>query len=321
MIGYDFDEPDLDEMSADDDDELLPVVDWAEVWDRPTPDALVDRLLVPGRWTSLIAPAKAGKSTFVLHLVVSLARGLDPLTGRPVDPVTVYYLDKEMGEIDVKERLKALDLKPADLGRFMYVDTNIPNGDNVQGGTAIVSHARRRAAEVVVLDGVNEFFEGDENDNEPWRRLFKHTIQPLKRSGMVVLTTHNLGNDDKKDSRGSKVQVDKPDAVMVLARTDDGVKLTCKAARTEALLRGEMHLVARGLDGSEPIVFRESTGSWPAGTAAAVKLLDRLAVPSDASRSVARAALKAAGHGMATEVLAAAVRARKHNVPMNGRTA
>ena len=126
---------------------------------------------------------------------------------------------------------------------------------------------------------------------------------------IAVGVCEHLGNDDKKDSRGSKVQVDKPDAVMVLARTDDGVKLTCKAARTEALLRGEMHLVARGLDGSEPIVFRESTGSWPAGTAAAVKLLDRLAVPSDASRSVARAALKAAGHGMATEVLAAAVRA------------
>ena len=254
----------------------------------------------------------AFRAAFASARVVSPPRGLNEIVvgGEEADPapippraVVLISADRALqGRIaSVCPGLRAYDV----LADFL--------ADGIVGGI-------ERQPDVVILDGVNEFFLADENDNEPWRRLFTNTIQPLKQAGTAVLSSHNLGNDDKKNSRGSRVQVDKPDAVIVFSRTDTGCRLRCEAARTTALLRGDMHLTIRGLDGSEPITYREAAGSWPPGTRTAVDLLDRLGVPADASRATARAALLAAKHPMATEVLAAAVRVRKQKLPLDRRT-
>jgi hypothetical protein len=66
-----------------------------------------------------------------------------------------------------------------------------------------------------------------------------------------------------------------------------------------------------GIDGEEPINYRQIIGAWSAGTREAVAILDSLAIPVDDGRQKVRAALKVAGHKVRNDVLSAAIRYRK----------
>lgn len=128
---------------------------------------------------------------------------------------------------------------------------------------------------------------------------------------MAIITNDNLGKDKTLGPRGSSVKVDKPDAVIQLTRTDDGIKLKTTHRRTAAYPL-ETHLLIDGTDGTGPIGYRRASGSWPAGTTAKADELDELGVPVTASVRAARDALKSAGRTVGkTEVLAAAGRLRK----------
>ena len=287
----------------------LTLIDWSVAFHRPAVDALVDGLVFPGRWTAKVAPAKLGKSTLELHIAHCLARGLSPFLGTRQPPFDVLYLDGEMGELDVLERLEALDLNPADLPHLHYTDL-FPKGDTIQGGAAIVSTALALKVAVVILDGMNAFVTGAEKDDTPWRNLFEQTIAPLKRAGIAVLSTDNTGKDVTLSARGSSVKLDKADAIVMLKRTDNGLNLRTTHQRTSGYLR-TLDLAMTGLTGDEPINYRQTSSAWPAGTHDAVALLDSLGIAIDTGRERTRAALKTAGHKLRNDVLSAAIRYRK----------
>jgi hypothetical protein len=289
----------------------LEIVAWHELYAGVLHEVpIVDGLAFRGRWTSLVAPAKAGKSTLVLGITTAIARGLEPFTDDPRDPVSVLLIDAEMGRVDVLERLDELDLKPADLARLHYVDV-VPKLDTIEGAAKLVNAAARLDVALVVIDGVNGAVTGAENDDTTWRAFYDLTVAPLKRLGVAVTTTDNLGKDRTLGPRGSSVKVDKPDAVVEVTRTDDGVKLRTTHRRTAAYPL-EQSLRILGVDEGEPIRYRYSTAAWPAGTAAKAAELDELGVPLDASRRAARQAFKAAGWTAGRDdVLAAAIRFRK----------
>lgn len=288
---------------------LMPLVDWPTAFNRPAVDAIVDGFVFPGRWTAIVAPAKLGKSTLELHIAHALARGLDPFRGTTQPPIGVLYLDGEMGEPDVLERLAALDLGPADLSCLHYTDL-FPKGDTVQGGIAIVSTAKALGVGVVMLDGLNAFITGAEKDDTPWRNLFEQTVAPLKRAGIAVLSSDNTGKDVTLSARGSSAKLDKADAIVLLKRTDSGINLSTTHQRTSGYTRS-VDLAMTGLGGDQPITYRQIDGAWPAGTHDVVALLDRLGVPVDTGREKARATLSAAGHKLRNDVLSAAIRYRK----------
>ncbi len=288
---------------------LMKLVDWASAFNRPPVDAVVDGYVFPGRWTALVAPAKTGKSTLAMHIGIKLSQGIDPFHGSTQEPIDVLYLDGEMGELDVVERLQALDLTPADLARFHYTDI-LPKGDTLQGGAAIVSTALGLGAGLVIMDGLNAFVTGAEKDDTPWRNLFDHTIAPLKRASLPVLSSDNTGKDTTLSARGSSVKLDKADAIIELKRTDNGLTLTTTHQRSSQYTR-RLDLNIDGLDESQPINYRPAHGAWPAGTARLAAELDRLGVPTKAGRDQARQALKAAGATAPNVVLSAAIRYRK----------
>lgn len=290
--------------------EPLPLVGWPELFDRTeVEEAHVDGLVIPGRWIALVAPAKAGKSTLTLHIATALATGRDPFTDEPRPPLSVLYIDTEMARLDVYERLAAAGYGPDDLARLHYCDIP-PKCDDVPGAVAVTSSVHLHAVDVVVLDGINGLVSGAEKDDVPWRRFFELTIAPLKRAGVAVLTTDNMGKDRTLSGRGSSVKIDKPDAVIELSRTDRGVRLYCTHRRAWTVLT-ELQLSIIGQDGSEPIRYRITEDAWPAGTAAAAALLDRLGVPKEYGRAKVRAILREHGEGLRDVVLAAAIRYRK----------
>lgn len=288
---------------------LLSLIEWTTAFDRPPVDSIVDGLVLPGRWTAFVGPPKVGKSDWDLHIAHNLARGIDPLYGTPRSPVDVLYLDGEMGEPDVIERTTALELTPTDLTRLHYTDV-FPKGDTVQGGAVIVSTAKALGCGVVILDGINAFVSGAEKDDLPWRNLFDQTVAPLKRAGVAVISSDNTGKDITLSARGSSAKLDKADAIIMLKRTEGGVNLHTTHQRTSGYLR-TIDLAMTGLNGDQPISYRHVEGSWPAGTKAAVTLLDSLGVPTETGRERTRSALNAAGHKLRNDVLSAAIRYRK----------
>ncbi len=284
----------------------LELIDWSTIHDHG--DAIVDGLLIPGRWTAFVARAKTGKSTLEMFATVEVSEGRDPFDGTKREPVTVLYLDGEMGRFDLEQRLHELGhAVPAQLTRWHATDLP-PRLDTPDGGAALLAAVRDLAATVVVIDGINGTVNGAEKDDTTWRAFYDMTIFPLKRQGVAILTGDNLGKDESLGPRGSSVKVDKPDAVITLTRTDTGVKLTTTHRRTSEYAP-EMLLTLRGIDGDAPITYRRAQSAWPAGTMDAVHLLDRLDVPTDHGRSKARAAL--AGHPIRNDVLAAALRYRR----------
>jgi hypothetical protein len=283
------------------------LIDWATIHDRP--DEIVDGLILPGRWTALAAKAKAGKTTLEMACSVAISEGVDPFDGRPIVPVTVLYVDAEMGRLDLADKLAELGYPdPGALTRWHATDLP-PRLDTPAGGDMLVQAPRQLGAKVVVIDGINGTVSGAEKDDLVWRAFYDHTIYPLKRLGVAILTGDNLGKDTTLGPRGSSVKVDKPDGVILLSRTDDGVKLTTRERRTSAY-PSERILTIDGLDGVGPTRYRHVTHAWPPGTSDAVSVLDRLGVPVDWGRGRARQALATAGETMADAVLNAAIRWR-----------
>jgi 5S rRNA maturation endonuclease (ribonuclease M5) len=311
IIGDEPHNPDPDPNSGDEPAAGLHIVDWTELFAGIThEDPIIEGVAYRGRWTSYVAPGKAGKSTYTLNIAVAIQTGLEPFDRTPCPPVDVLYLDAEMGRVDIHERLDDLNLTPQDLGNLYYTDL-VPKLDTVEGSTRLLHDVQRYGIGLVIIDGVNGAVGGAENDDTTWRAFYDLTIAPLKRAGIAVITNDNLGKDKTLGPRGSSVKIDKPDAVIQLARTDDGIKLTCTHRRTAAYPLETVYTI-HGADGETPITFQRSNFSWPAGTKAKADELDDLAVPVHVSNRDARTALKDAGHPVGrNDVLAAAIRWRK----------
>lgn len=272
----------LDALTADgaDDPVTVELIDWATIHDHG--DEIVDGLLIPGRWTALAAKAKAGKTTLEMFVTVEISEGRDPFDSTRREPVIVLYVDGEMGRFDLEERIKELGHEPALLARWHATDLP-PRLDTLPGGNALVLAAKQLGAAVVVIDGINGTVSGPEKDDTTWRAFYDFTIMPLKRAGIAILTGDNLGKDESLGPRGSSVKVDKPDAVIQLSRTDNGVKLKTTHRRTSAY-PAERTLSIDGLDGATPISYRTTNSAWPDGTAEVAALLDDLGIPLDHGR-------------------------------------
>lgn len=321
----DYDEPEPPPHPAEEWDHAneshvsIELIDFAKVHDHG--DEIVDGLLLPGRWTAAGAGPKAGKTTFALFISVEISEGREPFDGTPIEPVTVLYVDAEMGRIDLDERLRDLGHDPLKLSRWYATDLP-PKLNSIEGGNALVLAVQQLGARVVVIDGINGTVDGAEKDDTTWRPFYDYTIRPLKRMGVAIWTNDNLGKDESLGFRGSSVKHDKPDAVLMVKRIDNGVKLTAKYRRTSAYPLEQSYSID-GLEGDRPVTYRRTNSDWPPGTMEAVTVLDELNVPVDHGRTKVKQALDEARQNatdedryrMRNEVLRAAIRYRKNRTP------
>ena len=286
----------------------IELIDWATIHDHG--DEITPGLLMPGRWTALAAGAKAGKTTLEMFVTIEISQGRDPFDGNEIEPVTVLYIDAEMGRLDLEERIHELGHPdPLKLTNW-YASDLPPRLDTIPGGNALQLAVEKLGAKVVVIDGINGTVDGAEKDDMTWRAFYDHAIFPLKRKGVAVITGDNHGKDATLGPRGSSVKLDKPDAVINLKRTDNGVKLTTTHRRTSAY-PPELLLSIGGLDGNEPITYRRTNTKWAVGTEDLAALLDEIGVPIDWGRGKAKQALNDAGGKAGTELLASVLRYRR----------
>jgi len=289
-------------------------LDWTAFWatERPDEDWLVEPFLARGRGHALWAARKLGKSLFTLGTCAPL------VTTPPADdeaPVAIAYLDYEMSEADLKDRLEDMGYGPdTDWSRFHYaLLPSLPPLDTGAGAQALAIHLDKVEAQhpgchlLVIIDTTSRAVEGDENESKTIISFFRHTGTMLKRRGCTWARLDHAGKDTSKGQRGSSAKGDDVDIVWRLEKVDGGFQLDHQGV---SRIRWAPQKVTYQMR-ENPLRFDLVPLAWPAGTEATARLLDLADVPIDASGNRAQAALTEAGEGRRRGVVVAAQKFRQ----------
>lgn len=211
-------------------------VDWEQLWAdlNETVEYVLDPFLPLGRTTTVASPPKLGKSLFGLEIAATVATGRH-MWGKDVTQRQVLYLDQEMSQADLRERLRDMGFTPNDDFSALryYLHEPWPYLDTPQGGAMLLDAVKEAAAELVVIDTQSKVVEGDENDAGTMTRFFKHTLGPLKALGVTVLLFNHLGRDASRGARGSSQKSADVDAVWTMtSRGENKLTLTRTHNRT-----------------------------------------------------------------------------------------
>ena len=211
-------------------------VNWEQLWAdvNETIEYVLDPFLPLGRTTTVASQPKLGKSLFGLEIAAVVATG-GYMWGKDVTQRPVLYLDQEMSQVDLRERLRDMGFtRKDDLSALhYYLQEPWPPLDTAAGGAMLLDAIQRTGAQLVIIDTQSKVLENDENDAGTMTRFFKYTLGPLKALGVTVLLFDHLGRDASKGARGSSQKPADVDAVWTMTRrTEDKLTLTRTHNRT-----------------------------------------------------------------------------------------
>lgn len=284
-----------------------PFINWGEFWsrDKSTTDWVLENVIAMGRGHSIYARHGKGKSLFVLWCATMVTAA----------GIVVIYLDYEMTEDDLRERLTDMGHgADSDLSllRYLLLPT-LPPLDTRDGGDALLCVVEGVQDEhpdhhiMVVIDTIGRAVSGDENSSDTIRDFYRHTGLRLKQMGCTWVRLDHAGWDDSKGARGASGKGDDVDVVWRLEEKDGGLDLV----RVKSRMGWVPERVSLGKIDEPVLTYRPASGSWPSGTNEAAGDLDRLGFPLDGSGVAAVAALKAAGTPRRKVVVLAALRHRR----------
>jgi hypothetical protein len=283
-------------------------IDWPRFWDTTIREDewLVDDLLACGRSHVLYATHKDGKSLFTLSVCAELATGQRP--------VAVVYLDYEMTEADVRDRLADMGHGlQSDLSRLYYwLLPSLPPLDSETGARMLLQaldavQARHPEHDLLlVIDTISRAARGPEGESDTFRDFYAYSGIELKRRNITYVRLDHAGKDLSAGPRGSSGKGDDVDVVWRLSKTRGGIVLKRDVARMP-WVPDELTYVMR----PHPLHFVRLDSAWPAGTDDVARDLDNLGVPLGVGRREASDALRKAGKGRSNGLVSAAVRFRR----------
>ena len=284
------------------------VIDWPAFWSRDHSEEewVYPDVLARGRGHALYAGHKQGKSLLALFMAAKMATG--------DVPIVVSYLDFEMTEADLFDRLADMGYGPeTDLSRLSYaLLPSFPPLDTPEGGEALARHLDAVQAKwpehhlVVVVDTIGRAICGEENSADTFRNFYTYTGIRLKRRGATWVRLDHAGKDADRGQRGSSGKGDDVDVIWHLKQTENGVTLQ----RYRARMSWVPERVTLKLNESPLSYVPLSFGDWPSGTGEVANILDRLEVPLNAKRRQAAEALRSIGEGRRHDLVTAALRFR-----------
>jgi 5S rRNA maturation endonuclease (ribonuclease M5) len=306
-------EPPPDEETGEDESlaGLLAPIDWQTFWAQDATPAtwLVEPLIPAGRQVAIFSAAKAGKSLLTLEMAAAKATGKAVLDQEAGEAVHVVYVDMEMTEDDLRERLEDLGYGPDnDLSRLHYYQLqNLPPLDTPQGGKVLYDIVKHHQAQLVVLDTMARVVEGDENDADTYRDFYRHTGRAIKQTGASLVRLDHSGKDQTKGQRGSSGKADDVDVVFRMTVEQTSVILTCTHSRVPWVAQ-----TVRLTRHEQPNLHHQAINDgWLAGTSDTAHTLDQLQVPLDATVRTAQTALKTASQGRRQAIIRDALRYRR----------
>lgn len=264
-------------------------VNWSTVWDEAADvDWLIEPLIVKGRGHSIYAQAKQGKSLLTLNLCANAALGRATLHRPAGTRLRTLYVDMEMGNADLVERLYDMGFDEDDNFEGWLHYLSLPSLhplDTEQGGQELVDYATHIGADLVVVDTISRAVEGDENESDTYRAFFRHTGMRLKAAGITWVRIDHAGKDKGKGQRGSSAKNDDVDVVWELTRMEDGGVLLKSTHKRLGFVPDKIELDRS----DDPLVYTTAKGpTFKPGTKEKAAEFDRAGVPVDATRRQAR---------------------------------
>lgn len=227
-------------------------LDWAELFATEDEDEewIAYPFLPARRTVALYSAPKAGKSLLMLEMAVDIARGKSPLgysynprpasghktadKPRPASAHKVAYIDFENDPRgDIRSRLIAMgytkETAAKELANLVYFTfPNLAKLDTAAGASDLVRHCITYECDVVVIDTISRAIGGEENDNDTWLSLYRHTGLALKKAGIACIRLDHSGKDVERGMRGGSAKYGDVDAVWKLTPiTETMVRLEC----------------------------------------------------------------------------------------------
>ncbi len=262
---------------------------------------------------SLTAERKHRKSLLMLYLAACLAIGRCPWTGRPVQPVVVVYLDLQMTEEDLLERVEDMGLGPDDLARVRYfLHPTLPLLDTREGGRALLDLLELHQPAALVIDTFSRVISGQDYTGADVREFYRWSAMHVKARGISLARLDHAGHTTKDRASGSSAKGADVDIGWVIHTGDAGaMRLRHHGLSRIGWVPEHLDLVMM----EEPLAFRRAVRTWPSGTADAAADLDALGLPFGVGGNAAQKALRDAGKGRNRSVVLAAVAYRNHRLP------
>jgi hypothetical protein len=305
-------EPTVSAPAPAGDEFVIEPIDWTKFWASEVPEAefVIEPLFAAGRQTAIFSTAKVGKSLLVLDMVAAAVTGRSVL-GLPAQaPIRVVYVDMEMTEADLRERLSDLGYGPDDdLSGLAYFQLpSLPPLDREIGGEVLLAIVTAHCADLVVIDTMARVVVGEENAADTYRAFYRHTGLPLKTLGVALARLDHMGKDGGLGQRGSSAKADDIDVVFKLTATDTTHLSLTRTHTRVPWMPSEVMVVRHEEPHLHHVVAAEG---WPTGTAQVADLLDILEVPLDASGTTATKALRDTGEGRRKVLVLAALKFRR----------
>ena len=216
------------EQPSDHDKLLDSLINWQEFWkqDFPPEDWLIKPIIPRNQLVTIFAPGGTGKSLLALYIAAGISTGRN-MFGEDNKPISVLYMDYEMQQAQLFERLTAMGYnKDIDLANLHYASLPpIGSLDTSEGAKQICDLARAVQAKLVIIDTFSRAVEGAENDADTVRNFYRWTAINLKAEFRSLLRIDHSGKDLKKGARGTSAKNDDVDLVWQMTRTGDTVRL------------------------------------------------------------------------------------------------
>ena len=276
-------------------------------------DWLVEKFWPLGTHLHIFATAKTGKSLLMLWIACSIAMGRDPFNGASMPRRIVTYIDNEMTEMDLRDRLEDMGYGPNELRGWLkyHLFPIIRPMDTELGGIDALQLCQYDESTVLVIDTLSRVVIGEENSNDTYRNFYNHTGRLLKANGISLVRLDHAGHDKAK-SRGASAKADDVDLVYSLERRNDETgKSGFRLTRTHS----RVGFVNEQIDLSmtdEPLSIKSGEmRMWTLQAVTKAKQLDALGAPANITQRDAVALLKASEYGPGkTTYLAEALRLR-----------
>lgn len=262
----------------------------------------------------IFAAAKTGKSLLMLWVACNIALGRDAFTGEPMERHRVAYIDNEMTEKELQERINDMGLDFDELTGWLYYFTfpAIHDMDTELGGLDVLELCRHFECDVLMIDTLSRVVRGEENSNDTYRNFYNHTGR-LLRANSIALSRLDHEGIVRGRTRGATAKNDDVDLVYGLEKrsTKDempGYRLTRTHARIASVsetIELEMH--------SDPLSIRSTQlRSWTDAALRKARELESLDVPIDLGVARVRALMRDKGLTPGNQgVLHEAIRFRK----------
>ncbi|OFE08009.1 hypothetical protein A5N83_14880 [Rhodococcus sp. 1139] len=302
----------------------------ARVW-------LENLLVAVGQVTKITAASGVGKTLLLAYLALcwSLGRsGLDVENGENGEhgepralarPLRVLYIDGEVGEDWWFEYLDKMDA-PFELPNLLVKSfPDWPPLTTDAGARLFWGLVEHHSPDVVILDTLSSFIDGDENDSSTWIAFDNRITLPLKANGITALFADHTGKIAELGARGSSAKKSKIDvewSVEASPKGSNGLLLRNLKART-----GKLPDMVRLIRKDDPLTHARS-GSESGSTsplrsvsqsgepvdpkvAEVVRVLDKLNIDPKSGRPTIAKRLRSEGVTASDEAIRAAIEHRR----------